>query len=426
MTAIQDSRYLQGILRRDYVTDREIKRCLGLQDQLYRQGRRNVSLMDILEEQVFISRSQSERIRHDLEEGGNFNLHVPGFRITAKVGEGGMGMVYRTRQSSLARDVALKVLRENLSRDSAFVERFRREAIATAQINHPHVVGVVDVGTEAEGREYIVMEFIDGHDLSVEMHKRKGPLDELEVARIGLEVARGLAHIHRMGYIHRDVKPQNIMITADRIAKLTDMGLARRIGDAVMIAKEKGKALGTPDYISPEQIRGESELDGRADQYCLGGTLFHILTGRVPFVAENPVKVMAKHMEVPAEPASKLRPELKTGLSEVIQVLMAKSRRERYPSDEELVQDLEAIVTGQVPVFAFTKLGKPVPDAQVDDAEWKDDEEDEPEPPEPPPPPPPAPVASWVMPAAIALSVLGAALLVLNLLKGGGAAAAGQ
>jgi serine/threonine-protein kinase len=415
MNGLADSLYLQGLLQRNYVTDREIRRCLQLQDEAYRAGRRDTSLLDFLIEEGFISASQGQRIVHDLEEGKEFNLHVPGYRIVGKVGEGGMGVVYRARQSSLQRDVALKVLRADLSADGNFLERFRREAVCTAQINHPHVVGVVDVGMiERDRRWYIVMELIEGIDLSVELAQR-GRFEEMETARIGLEVARALAHLHRLGYIHRDVKPQNIMITKDRIAKLTDMGLARQIHDEVMIKKEAGKALGTPDYISPEAIRGEgAALDGRADQYSLGATLFHIVTGRVPFVAENPVKVMGKHMDEPLTPAAKIRTDLKLGLSEVIEVLMGKRRSDRYPTTEDLVRDMEAIVSGRPPVFALQKLGRPVPPMPDPLPEPDEDDDDEPSAGKPTPAPAGTPAWVWLAVGVSALANLGLAALLLT------------
>jgi serine/threonine-protein kinase len=364
MSGLQDSLYLQGLLRREYATDREIKKCLHLQNAAYRAGERSLDLLDVLTRENYVSRSQADRIRHDIEEGRNFNLHVPGYRILEKVGEGGMGVVYRARQSSLQRDVALKVLRADYSADQAFLDRFLREAVATAQANHPHIVGVIDVGMEAEGRWYIVMEFIEGVDLMVELQKRKR-IEEIEAARIALDVARALGHIHRLGFIHRDVKPQNIMVTKDRIAKLTDMGLARMVGDMKMIRAERGKALGTPDYISPEQVRGESNLDFRVDMYALGGTLYHLLTGRVPFISDTPAKVMAKHVEERLVPARELVPGLTGGLSEIIEVLMAKRRSDRYASMEDLMLDLDAVINGGTAHFAYEKLRRDPPPPRV-------------------------------------------------------------
>jgi serine/threonine-protein kinase len=362
MSGLQDSLYLQGLLRREYATDREIRKCLHVQNAAYRAGERNLDLLDVLAREGYVSPSQADRIRHDIEEGRNFNLHVPGYRIVQKVGEGGMGVVYRARQSSLQRDAALKVLRADYSADQAFLERFLREAVATAQANHPHIVGVIDVGMEAEGRWFIVMEFIEGVDLMVELGTKKR-YDEIEAARIGLDTARALGHIHRLGFIHRDVKPQNIMITKDRIAKLTDMGLARMVGDMKMIRAERGKALGTPDYISPEQVRGESNLDFRVDMYSLGGTLFHLITGRVPFISDTPARVMAKHVEEPLIPPRQLVPELTGGLSEIVEVLMSKRRSDRYGSMEDLMEDLEAVTNGAVPRIAYEKLQRTPPAA---------------------------------------------------------------
>jgi serine/threonine-protein kinase len=159
-------------------------------------------------------------------------------------------------------------------------------------------------------------------------------------------------HAHARGLIHRDVKPKNIMITTDGVAKLADMGLAREVSDTQLAQSEAGRAYGTPYYISPEQIRGEVEIDFRADIYSLGATFYHMVTGRVPFDAENPTAVMLKHLREQLTPPDHINPELSIGCAEIIEAMMAKDRNDRYQSTQELLEDLMAVKQGRPPIHA--------------------------------------------------------------------------
>jgi serine/threonine-protein kinase len=195
------------------------------------------------------------------------------------------------------------------------------------------------------------MEYVDGdtvHD-RLANNKRYSESDALDIV---IHIADALAHAHDRGRIHRDVKPKNIMITTDGVAKLADMGLAREVSDTRLAQSEAGRAYGTPYYISPEQIRGEVEIDFRADIYSLGATFYHMVTGRVPFDADNPTGVMLKHLREQLTPPDHINPELSIGSAEIIEAMMAKDRKDRYQSTQELLEDLKAVRQGKPPIHA--------------------------------------------------------------------------
>jgi serine/threonine-protein kinase len=179
---------------------------------------------------------------------------------------------------------------------------------------------------------------------------------EDEAIDLILQLVSALGHAHSLGLVHRDVKPKNIMINMDGVVKLADMGLARETSDVKAAEDEKGKAFGTPYYIAPEQIRGLTDIDGRADIYALGATLFHMLTGRVPFEASAPSEVMKKHLKEPLTPPDHINTALTAGVSEVIETMMAKNRDERYRNMEEVMGDLRAVRNGQPPLMARQKF----------------------------------------------------------------------
>jgi serine/threonine-protein kinase len=195
------------------------------------------------------------------------------------------------------------------------------------------------------------MEYIEGktlYDLMVEGRT----FSEAEALDITMQIAEALYHAHQKGLIHRDVKPKNIILTPQGAAKLTDLGLAREVNDKAAAESEAGKAYGTPYYISPEQIRGDVDIDFRADIYSLGATMYHLLTGRPPFEADTPSAVMHKHLKEPLRPPDHLNTALSAGISEIIEVAMAKSRDDRYASTQDMLEDLRAIRGGQSPLHA--------------------------------------------------------------------------
>jgi serine/threonine-protein kinase len=307
------------------------------------------SLSAMLVAEGIVTQRQIERIQPELEEQ-RAGRQIPGYQILSKLGAGAMATVYKARQLSLDRIVAIKVLPQKHSNDPNFIQRFYDEGKAAAKLNHPNIVGAYDVG-QAGNFHYFVMEFVDGRTVYDDISKN-GAYPEADAIRIAVQVTKALSHAHAAGFIHRDVKPKNIMIASSGTVKLADMGLARAVSDREAAEAEAGKAYGTPYYISPEQIRGEVEIDFRADIYALGATLYHMVTGRVPFEGPNPSAVMHRHLKDELVPPDHINTHLTSGISEIIEVAMAKSARKRYTTTEDLLQDLEQVQRGEKPSIA--------------------------------------------------------------------------
>ena len=275
---------------------------------------------------------------------------IPGYKILGKLGSGAMAVVYKAQQLSLDRTVAIKVLPNKFVGKSNYVERFYKEGRLAEKLNHNNIVQAYDVG-EAKGLYYFVMEYVQGKSIYDDIAKGK-IFKEDEALEIMIQLAKALEHAHAQGLIHRDIKPKNVMITSNGVVKLADLGLARTTDDSEAANAEKGKAFGTPFYIAPEQIRGEVDIDGRADIYGLGATLYHMVTGRVPFKAPTPSEVMKKHLTEPLTPPDHINTSLSSGFCEIIETMLAKNRNERYANPSDLLQDLKAVRNGMQPIFA--------------------------------------------------------------------------
>ncbi len=279
-------------------------------------------------------------------------LQIPGYEILALLGKGGMGAVYKARQLSLDRIVALKVLSPESSRDETYLKRFMTEARALARLNHENIVAGIDVG-EANGFRYFAMEYIDGEPLSGVI-EREGALPEKRALKIGMQVARALAHAEKHGLVHRDVKPQNIMIARNDTAKLCDLGLAmtpeeqgRGLSASGAGGSARGTSLGTPHYVSPEQARGEHKVDIRSDIYSLGATLYHVVTGETPFAGTSPMVLMTKHLTEDPVPPRRRNNRVSKGVNDLILRMMAKDPDERYGSPVELLEEMERVLQGR-------------------------------------------------------------------------------
>jgi len=264
------------------------------------------------------------------------------FEVLGKLGQGGMGTVYRARQVSLDRQVALKILPSALEVDPEYVTRFQREARVAASLSHANLVKVYSSGL-ADGCHYIAMELIEGETLA--QWVKRGVLPPLEALRIILDVVRALECGWRTAQlIHRDIKPGNIFLSVEGDVKLGDLGLAKIIGgESTTGLTQTGAAMGTPHYISPEQARGDKDLDFRADIYSLGCTLYQMLTGLTPYSGSEPLVVMSQHLNAPPPAILKVMPHCPLPLGRLVSKMMKKQRRERYSSYEELITAIEIV-----------------------------------------------------------------------------------
>ena len=258
------------------------------------------------------------------------------YELEKLVGSGGMSNVFRAHDRLLERTVALKILHEQYSRDDDYVERFRREARAVAKLAHPNIVTVIDRG-EQDGRQFIVFEYVDGPNLKD--LTRDGPLEPREAIELTLQVARALSFAHQRGLVHRDVKPQNVLLNDDGQAKVTDFGIARSLD--VQGVTQTGTVLGTSDYIAPEQARGQ-RVDPKTDIYSLGTVLYELLVGDVPFSGDNFVAVAMRHVSEPAPSVVEHRPDCPLRLDLAVQRAMAKDPDDRFESMDDFVAELEA------------------------------------------------------------------------------------
>ncbi|WP_161500795.1 protein kinase domain-containing protein [Embleya scabrispora] len=265
------------------------------------------------------------------------------YELLESVGHGGMGVVWRGVDRELGRTVAVKVLPVELTRQQEFRDRFRREARTVAGLSHPGVATLYDVGEDTTGAEpipFLVMEFVDGRTLAEAL--REGPLPIGRTVSIAHDVADALVHSHGHGVVHRDLKPANIMLTSTGGVKVLDFGIAKVLAETTTRLTATGMTVGTPAYLSPEQIEGR-DVDARTDLYSLGALIYELLTGRPPFLADSPFAVMHQHLSRPPTPPSAMRPQVPEELDAVVLRLLAKHPDERFPTASRLRTALEDV-----------------------------------------------------------------------------------
>jgi eukaryotic-like serine/threonine-protein kinase len=269
------------------------------------------------------------------------------YELDGIVGRGGMAEVYRARDIRLDRVVAVKTLREDLARDQTFQARFRREAQSAASLNHPSIVAVYDTGEDNTGGShvpYIVMEYVDGRTLRDLLRDDRRLLPE-RALEITDGVLRALDYSHRNGIVHRDIKPGNVMLTRSGQVKVMDFGIARAVSDAQATMTQTAQVIGTAQYLSPEQARGE-RVDARSDLYSTGCLLYELLTGRPPFLGDSPVAIAYQHVRENPVPPSRIDPEVPQWADAIVLRAMAKDPRDRYQSAAEMRQDIQRALQG--------------------------------------------------------------------------------
>src|SRR3954468_1062850 len=260
------------------------------------------------------------------------------YELEELVGTGGMSSVFRAHDRLLDRKVALKVLHQQYTDDADYVERFRHEARAVAALSHPNIVTVIDRG-EHEGRQFIVFEYVAGENLK-QLIVRRGPAPVETALELAMQIARGLSFAHQQGLVHRDVKPQNVLLNGDGQAKVTDFGIARSL-DVQHGLTQTGTVLGTSDYIAPEQAQGH-RVDEHTDVYSLGVVLYELLPNEVPFPGENFVAVAMRHINEEPPPVRAKRPDVPERVDAAVQRAMAKDPADRFPTMAEFCAELEA------------------------------------------------------------------------------------
>jgi serine/threonine-protein kinase len=345
--SLEEERLTHALVSRGLVSKEEVQQCRSRPGEPGPEG-----LLARLLEARCLTPEQGRRITQEM------NLlvgqQIPGYQLLEKLGQGSMGIVFKARQLSMNRPVALKVLQPRLATNPKDLERFLREAHLAAKLSHHNIVQAIDVGSTGKVH-YFVMEYVQGTtiDQQLKQDKRFREREALEIIR---QIAQALDHAGSRQLVHRDIKPANIMIAQDGVAKLADLGLARqRVGDA-LAQDEKGLVIGTPFYIAPEQIRGRADIDSRADIYSLGATLYHMVTGQPPFPGTEVDPVLNAHLKDELTPPDHLNTALSAGLGEVVEFMMAKNPNHRYQSPRDLIIDLDCLLAGKPPKLARRQI----------------------------------------------------------------------
>ncbi len=357
MSALHESSLERVVLRRGLATPQEVEACKAHRTKLASGGKDDSkNLLEIMVAARVLTQSQGLRLLREIGGDSQRKLDIPGYQIMERIGKGSMGMVYKARQTSVDRVVAIKVLLDALAQNREFIKRFDREAKIAAKLSHNNIVNAIDAG-DVDGRHFFVMEYVEGLTIKDELDKGK-VYDEKAALKIVMAVAEALKHAHQRGLIHRDIKPENVILTKEGNVKLADLGLARPTADENWAMAEAGMAIGTPYYISPEQVRGQVDVDIRADIYSLGATLYHMITGRVPYDGQTPSEVMRQHVDKNTSftPPDHINTTLSSGLGEVVETMLAKNREARYRNPDDLILDLKCLLQGERPLLAEQKV----------------------------------------------------------------------
>jgi serine/threonine-protein kinase len=332
-----------------FITEIELAELLRQQERRAKQGA-PIKVGDLMVELGYVTQRQVQRLLGAQAVVSAKVSRIGPYHLIAKLGEGGMGAVYHAQDIRTSEQVALKVLPRSKAADPEFLARFESEARAVFELDHPNIVRAVGLG-EADGYHYLAMEYVEGKDV-YDLLEARGRISEHEALTIVIQITRALEHAFEERMVHRDIKPGNILVDRNGLAKLTDFGLALdREREGRSRITETNEALGTPFYLSPEQARGSKDIDVRSDFYSLGATLYEMVTGHPPFDG-SPAEVMAKHLNEQIPSPRDIDRTLSHGLCRVIQKMMAKKREDRYQTPRDLLKDLMLVYGGEDPVGA--------------------------------------------------------------------------
>jgi serine/threonine protein kinase len=347
-----DSSYGQTAVSLGYVTEAQVQECAQIQTRMRDMGI-DEPLGELMSKKGYLTPQYHSNI---LKKLGVHVSPIPGYTILGKIGQGGMGAVYKAMQTSVNRTVAIKIMSSTAVKDKTYVSRFFQEAQAAAALNHKNLIAAIDVGA-AGGLYYFVMEFVTGKSCR-EITNTKGSFDQEKAIDVAMQMAEVLQHIHEHSMVHRDIKPENILVTPEGQVKLCDLGLAKSTGPAEQSLTQDGLAVGTPYFMSPEQVRGDKDVDIRADLYSLGATLYFLVTGKHPFEGKSAAETMSLHLNAPVPDPRKLVPTLHEDFAWVMHKLMAKDRKDRYQQPVDLLEDLKKILSGSSPQHARQHAAK--------------------------------------------------------------------
>jgi len=328
-------------IEKGFLSTEQAAECKKARDEAGRLGLK-VTLAKVTQDRGLLSLEQVREIHREMRKRGT-TIRLGRYELLEKVGAGGMGAVWRARDTVLKRTVAIKLLPRHRATDSRFITRFRREATLASRIQHPNVVTVYEIGRSGD-RHYIAMEFVEGETVA-ERLKGGEVLSESGALDIGRQVCEGLLVAHELGIIHRDIKPSNIMITPSGLVKVADLGLAKAIEEEGPGLTHSGAVLGTPRYMSPEQCRSARNLDRRTDIYSLGATLFHMLTGRPPYEGETPYEIMRQHEDAAPPDVRDHAPGVSAGARDLVRSMLAKDPDQRPQSCSEIIAAIERIAS---------------------------------------------------------------------------------
>jgi len=343
---VSDELFARAAVQRHIADLGALLECLGiLRDQPPAQRQ---PLSAVMVQEGVLGRQDVASVEQAVASGEVRDKRIGRYELLCMIGEGGMGAVYAAVDVDSGEFCALKILPKELAEDPDIVTRFLREAETACTLRHPNIVGGLRAG-EDEGLHFFSMEFVDGHTVYDRL-EAEGSLPEAESLRIVRGTCLGLQYASEKGLVHRDIKPENIMIDRDGTPKLLDMGLVKRL-DASRVTRltQTGMAIGTPHYISPEQARGDEEVDSRSDIYALGATLYHMVTGQVPFEGNTAAVIMTKHLSEELDYPSDVNPAVSEHASRLISKMMAKAPHNRYGRPKDVVADIDLILTGKAP-----------------------------------------------------------------------------
>ncbi|MHC4502644.1 MAG: serine/threonine-protein kinase, partial [Planctomycetota bacterium] len=335
-------------VERGYATQPQVDEALTAQKAAAAAAGVTIPLAQVMVGKEMLTRDQAQELVNAVAvETGEARL-VAGYEVISKLGQGGMGAVYKAKHPTTGLYVALKVLPPSLA-TGELVKRFQREAEIVRKLKHDNIVGCVEFGFDKRRKlHFCALELVEGEDLAKRI-KRSGKLTEDEAVSIACQIAGALQHAYANGLVHRDVKPENVMVTADGTAKLLDLGLARPADTEATRMTQSGMFVGSPYYASPEQALAERDIDIRSDIYSLGATLYHMVTGKPPFEGGTALAILQKHVAEKLPWPAEVNPELSDGLCRVIAKMMEKSPDDRYPTPDDLYADLDLLGGGKEP-----------------------------------------------------------------------------